>query len=496
MKSLFFLLSSLAISYFCLNILSSIQGYVITSGDQNWFLPIAWAFSETGILFHPLRSPIQDNPEYLLIWHGWLMPWLQGHLNPLREYSHVRLSGDIIALLTFCAYAHYLHRQFGSKYAAICTPALAAVLAYQVGRPELIVSAILIVHFYLERKFDPLPLLASTLALLAITSPAAGLLVSVMLLLRLCASMNDRREFFALLFKLTVVVPLLVYCLTSILSGINPFDWLRGIIDHGQIVSDRFGSGFVQYFVLHSKIPFNFMLLIPLVVIMTLFIRHSDPAIASILALIIVFLIWYLSFRLPLAVYNFLSLAPIILVSFGERLSDINKIIVRQALFSIVLLSLACSMAMGRNGLIDVINFKGGNRVSDWLSAVQALPVNSVIRHNFDGDPFIFSSGIEPSTFLAAVQQGLIPRMDGELHVDMLTEKNSLLPRGDLNDEHSFFLDVQSNSGRLAPLRDSEECILVSNFHPLAPEFFAIPLGRTLKDWSFAIILEEPCIVP
>lgn len=487
---LFFFLSFLSL---ILNVISSLEGSSITSGDQNWFLPIVWAFSETGRLFHPLASPIQGNPEHILIWHGWLMPWLQGHLSPMQGYQHVRLSGDIIALLIFFAYIQYLRSRVDNKYAFISAPAIAALLAYQVGRPELILSAILILYFYFERHFNQFLLLSVTLSLFAVTSPVGGFLIGLMLILRLYPKMASSQSFRILVLQLLVIVPILIYLLTSKIAKIDAFEWLHGILLHGENIYGQNNESFVGYFLINPQIPLNILLIFPLFFIFARFIQTRRLAVL-ILAIICLFFIWYFSFRSPHMVYNFIALAPFLIITFGEKMGEQVKKIKSMALLSIFLFSLVCSASLGRNGVSEFLNLRNGNRVTQWIEEAQGLSPNLLIKFDQKNSyPFVLSAGITASNFLTYSDGNVADWVAKGLTAGVLTGRSVPLSGPLLNEDQFFILDVQANSGRLAPVETYAECLMFSNFQSDAPTFLGVPIGRTLKDWSFAIIEPNIC---
>ncbi|MDG4649149.1 hypothetical protein P6F26_11890 [Roseibacterium sp. SDUM158017] len=460
--------------------LEDVYGVAITSGDENWFFPISWAYSETGMLFHPFATPVPDNPNGELIWHGWLTPLLLGALQPLAGYAHIKLSAHVLALAMLGGYAWFIVKRFGMSAAILCVPILGALFVYQAGRPELLLSGLILAYLLLFERADRLILDGLVLALLAVTSPVAGFMIGILMMLRRADDFPVGRDLLYHIARLCVVVPLLAGALTLFLAGLNPFEWIRGVATHGTVVVLRSDGQFIDCFIRLTEFPMS-VLTIVLALILALSRFQRGQALSSVLLAMFVVSIWLFAIRDPSTVYNLLALTPLVLVDLLERQRRFFMIARSAVIGSMAVLALTSSIALARTGAMSVLNLQNGRNAAGFLDALDGLPTNGRLVFEARSAPLVMSAlGDAVPTYPWDARRVTVR---GHLAMANAAASEGL-------DGPTYRLIVQAHSGRLAPMLLAGECLLANAFHLTRPSIFGVAVGNTYKDFAFAIASE------
>ena len=199
----FVLINGLAVAFFVL--LPRILLMTPIDGDANGFLPQTLEYAKTGELknhlFNPLALFYGINPEDYVTWHGFLMPIFIGSLIPIKSYSAIIATIGIIEMTVILVWVKFslpLVEDFQTAVAvSAATWGLAGWLCGEVGRPEALVSLIVMIALCFTRMKRPwirAMLLGSAIGLCVATSPQAGIIATALIVCFFVATGSDWRN--------------------------------------------------------------------------------------------------------------------------------------------------------------------------------------------------------------------------------------------------------------------------------------------------------------
>jgi hypothetical protein len=172
-KTFTFLALTSAAPFAIIFMILAFNGLPIAVGDKQFFYPVIQNLKTLQQFNHPFLSPISEN-DYSYIWHGLLYPYTEAKLSFTDSYPNIHLSSVTIFVINSILTIKILKPNL---YGYIGVPIFIAIYLYQMGRPELLVSTILLIDA-LARTTSKNSLYLDSLisALLFLTSPLSAFL--------------------------------------------------------------------------------------------------------------------------------------------------------------------------------------------------------------------------------------------------------------------------------------------------------------------------------
>jgi hypothetical protein len=318
----------------------------LPDGDQLVFYPLYLEVAHTGELSHRFYSPIAHGFPAPMNWHGWLQPWLLGHITRL-------LGGDISAALLSEAIfivgglALFIVAQ---KPAAKVPPllvivggmAVAASLSGAKGRPELLAGFVMLGWYALHSRIDknPAKVLVTGVALGALGSihPTVAFLFSLFLF---AYAMVQRHPFpaFGRWLSANLLAAVLVALGAALVVPGGLVSWLTGLAEHAAVTGARPASilGAHHYLLLSTdRFMHGLILLVATLYVLAWLFRTGKASVASLAAIAICLCAaWYFGVRLPPTAYNLLVFVPLA-VCLLLRLPDLPRLANRAIVTSVV----------------------------------------------------------------------------------------------------------------------------------------------------------------
>jgi hypothetical protein len=446
-------------SMLVVRLLGAGSGVPIPAGDQIVFLPVAYEWSSHGRFEHPFWT-FPGASSSLYNWHGWLYPIVLSWFPTTREPQTVLLSATVLALLslgTFVVYAR-IARLRAAEAAALLVP-LGAIVTYQIGRPESLLSGLWGVGLALERtlpgqRFDAAA--AALLGLGIVTQPVVSVAALLVFVLYAACTDPDPRASAARAARVAGGALLVALVLTAVCSPLSLGDWLRGLRANAEYVASRAGGGvapLVHYFLLEPSLPVSVIYL----ALGALSLRAAwrgarspgSRCLAAGASLALVAFVTLMALRVPATVYNLVALAPPIL---AVALRHTTRAAMRVSLGA-ALVAASASLALG---CFTVLASSRSTSLADLQAQLRALSPCALAP--------------DASSWLAAA--GAL----GEAH---LCRPGAACPAR---------LLVQANTGLLEPPAELDGLALaVDDFQRHPPSVGGLALGRTSKAYAHAL---------
>ena len=349
------------------------NGYPIAVGDKQWFYPVIYSIKHLNQLSHPFLSPItSDNNNY--VWHGFLFPILQSLFVYHDDYSKIEFSSVIIWILN-CLLFIKIIKITGIKSFAIFIIS-AAIFNYQMGRPELFVSTVLLIDYCLEKEgyHERSPIFTSFISatLLAI-SPVSFIIYFFFTL----AKIEDIKKASNLKNPIYyILTPLFVY--VYFILTVNDFTfsaWMKGIYAHSKVVTAAKSSNVYEGYLFGNLfLPFLFVGYLGCLISLMLNIKTKAQ---FCLTALFIFVAYWLSIRTALRIYNTIPFMPFILIYSRKHenvLSKINFII-------ILFLAFYCAKGITLNKTRDMLITIGkGNSFIFLEESIKEVELNKTIQ--------------------------------------------------------------------------------------------------------------------
>jgi hypothetical protein len=242
-QSQWFFLSFAAISYISVSLFlfyQSIQGYPLPVGEKDWFYPVIFNLRLKGELSHPYTSPIHET-DLRFMWHGVLFPIVQNFFNIFNEFHRIEFSSICIVFIN-CFLILLLLKPILSHW--LLVPIALSVYLYQIGRPELLVSTVLLIDLiiikknkFIIRNYVYRPFISATLFVI---SPISSIL-HFFFWLSIEKSKQGLFNKNNLLYL--ILTPLIVYCyFKTFVTGFDFQEWISGIWYHKK----QYGSDILE----------------------------------------------------------------------------------------------------------------------------------------------------------------------------------------------------------------------------------------------------------
>lgn len=432
------------------------------SGDNAIFASTSYYHHMTGNIANPLYNPLQGNLESLIYWHGWFMPWLQSIAMPKPEYQSFLYSCLFFTIITIFLYSFAMKKFSIWSNSAVLLITL-SVLFYQWGRPELIISLLVSVFIAVRAMGIRNSIIdGSLLGLCFCTSPTAavtlGLIWSQVALFEkpFIKAVRDGTVSFV-----TAVTTVLV--LSTSIAEFNVLKWFIGILEHATIIGSRENSGsFFRYYFWAPEFP---GLIFSVILVSILAWKFAAKMDWLQITLLMVLVIWVAS-RLtsPYTVYNFIFLIPPAVyvattTSIFASMKNGQPIGIRMALALVLVLS---SFSTLRATILNLDLALNGAGAQEMAALISKLP----------------SKGVLQTSSLSVAANLTFAKENDSNRVEFAGTSSS-----------RYRIDTQAFTGRLSPLLlNACERVIINKFHTDRPSLFGIPLGRTHKDWAFAIV--------
>ncbi len=420
---------------------AAISGMPLPAGDQDYFLPVASVYAETGALRHPFFSPIAGNRDNEMVWHGWLMPVLQG-LAAGPGYETSLVPGVVLAAVLVMAWAALLGRA-----ALVGVPILLALFLYQLGRPEQVASATLLLLAVAWRlRWGHIPVAGLAIGLTGIAAPVVGVAAGLVEAVRL-AEAHGRIAALAPRVAAVAAIALAVAAGVTVQAGPVPLaDWIAGLEAHAAMIAGRDDTaGLLHYALFQPRMPGVAVHLALLVLWLGTIWRDRGPGWWLAPAAALLGWVWFTALRLPPTIYNATALIPLVLVLVAQTRSPATRPL-------LLIGAVAGWIAIGLAGRDAVVGLRGGADPQALRAALATLPPGARVRTDSVAFAMIAREVLGPARVLHGAMPG----------------------------EAAFRLIPQAYSGRPAPEVPPSACLRIATFHPVP-----------LKDWAFG--LTGPC---
>lgn len=354
-------------------LMASSNGYPIAVGDKQWFYPVIYNIKNLNELSHPFLSPIiSENNNF--VWHGFLFPIIQSLFVYYDDYSKIELSSVIIWILNCFLFIKIIKVTNVKSFAIFIISA--AIFNYQMGRPELLVSTVLLIDYYLEKKgyHERGPIFASFIsATLFCISPVSFIIYFFFNLSKVEDIKNASNLKNPIYYILT---PLFVYIYFILTVKDFTFSaWMKGIYAHSKILTGaKSSSDYDGYLFGNLFLPLLFVGYLGCLVSLVSSIKTKTQFVFNAL---FIFVAYWFSIRTALQIYNTIPFVPFILISSGKNenaLSKINFII-------ILLFSFYCAKGITLNKTRDMlITIEKGNPARLLEESIKNVELNKTIQ--------------------------------------------------------------------------------------------------------------------
>jgi hypothetical protein len=444
----------------CVQVSFAWIGLPIPDGDATYFLPVAMEMAR-GEFAHPYWHPAgSENTQFN--WHGWLYPFALSILPTTKTAQTVVFSATLfglISVLPFLAFA--LLRRLAPAVAIALMLVVVNIALYQLGRPEGMVTFLIgigLVWLALRKSPKITDLfLCFVCALILVSQPVIGVAMLICLALYICHTSTGLP---IMLLRGTLCCLgsiLLAIILTMAFTPVPISSWLEGLQANAALTTDRTDllslESFFAYWIANPKIPFAFLFLL----IFALLARSGLATkttyhylISLFLLLLLIAFVILMGLRLPATIYNFIALIPLALAVFALKA---EQYWFRQ------------SFLFGLAGIATL---------SISHSAVQtATASNGVSIHQFQ------TKIAELEHCPVRVSSSLWPAAAEAIGRDRLCRSSRSC---------TVLVVPQANSGlSIAPSQMNGIALSHSYFRQDGPRFIGIPVGRTRKDYAFAV---------
>ena len=452
-------------------VITSMPGY-----DSQWFFPVAYWHLFSNDLIHPVATPMSNGPgEYN--YHGWLWPMLISKLSPTVTYTNVLLTSNILVITAFISFFLNSIRFSSFQIFALFSPIFTVLLSYQVNRPELLITNLLLIYFLISsiKNFKNIQSILEGLlwGLMFLTSPVTAVLISLLFVLDNFRLKESARHFVLKTLAQSLIAILVVIVATEIFTKFGISGWFAGLRDHASIINENKPdfSSFFTYYVVNHSFPAPFLVLCILLILNTSNIIQAKLHTLDktfLWAGFGIILIFLLSQLMVIArVYVIISLLPFMWGSFVQ---------IRNSL--------------GRNSTKSFIYFCFGFLL---LASMAILTRETLMR--IDG----IDRGVKPKVLISKLEEirkktpSQLKVYSNNSHVMMLLHShyqslNSLTLN---SDEADLLILTQAHSGLRSPPDLVKYELIINNFHSSPPQFLNVPLGGTQKDWAFAFYIKK-----
>lgn len=437
-------------------------GMAPADGDPTCFLPVARELANGRGWCHPYWTPgeLIGGPYN---WHGWLYPFALSWADWSEDPTGVIATATMLAVVNVFVLIPALYALRTPILPASCAIAsMAAVAFFQVGRPESAATFLLLlgalVAISVRDAILRITLLGVSLGLVAAAQPTVGAGAAVALATFLFATEPSGRDALSRTILAGMLSAATLLIATLLWTPFSLAEWAAGLgksrahlANHPEV-----GLGhFVDYYISFPALPFAVLFLVAFLVISFLLVRRRFVSGASwvfVASSVLVAWVWVLIFalRAPATFYNLIAFSPIILLA-------LRVVASRRVNFLLI-------VALGFAGL-GGLSFTTANQAAS-LSGVRAQVLQTRV------------SELPPDCRIAAAPSALMV-------IDQVIPRSRICA---LPERCDVYVMLQANTGLHAPPSEFAGMSLVENhFHPRAPRLLGVPIGRTFKDYAFAL---------
>jgi len=338
--------------------LTSLRMYPVLTGDAAWFLPPILSVSKHEMPINPIRNPLlTKNCEVIDFshpdnynWHGFGMQLLFGSLIKNTDYKYIKIIAAIIQSLIL-VFAYITSFQIAAQSSKLIKPFdiagaifLMAIYPYTMfdGRPEqlclLLLSIALIAILFSDIRMHPVILGIIEGAIFTV-SPVVAIIAAPLFLIYIIFNYTRCRNAI-----LNIAFLFFMSCIAVfILKLFWPFSfstWFSGmyLFSKQAIIPTWNDTGYLNYWLIAPNRPLLLPLLIFSLVLLAYYIYirsfKNKPItyLLWILYALLIFLVWYFSFRTAARNYNltpfsFLMMSIIYMKTCNYKLLFFNKMI-------------------------------------------------------------------------------------------------------------------------------------------------------------------------
>jgi hypothetical protein len=352
---------------------SAVEGYPIPIGDREWFYPVIFNLLNFGNLAHPNSSPIgEQGGNY--IWHGFLFPVIQQIFSISNKYSQIEFSGVIIWLINCLLFILVVGiRSFPSLIIFIIS---VSIYSYHIGRPDILVSTVLLLDWYLYKKNyygKPLILMPLVLSIIFCISPLVPLVYIFIMAIRYEKINYTYLNFENL--KYILLFPLYIYFLFLMsVSDFTIIEWFEGIIKHAFSISSASPGGDFHYYL--TNMQYLQYIFIVMAAGFLILIDRSTRSLTHLgLLVAFCFLIYFFAFRSAPLIHKAVQYVPAVILLYNYENKKLSKLII----LLLVCFSIVCVKGMYGKVFDLSLALKRGHSANYLEESVNSIPAGKVI---------------------------------------------------------------------------------------------------------------------
>lgn len=376
--------------------ISGFYGFPISLGDKEGFYPVIHNLSSNNEFSHPFMcftcEERMGNPfKTKFMNHGFLFPWIQSSLLFFSEYEKIETASSLLFLINGFVLIYIINLKVKKNFIIFIIGI--SIYLYQIGRPELIISLILAVDWYITKQkyFNYQIILTSSIsALLFSVSPVALILYFPYIFLKNNYFKLDNKYYLSISYYLLTPI-LIVLIFHLFVNQFTFFEWIQGLIKAsghyhpvnilpGKNYEDFGHSSLHEIFIYFIKGP-RFLPFLFICIFVCFFGLIKDciqtNKLIILFTLIFISLLFWFGIRRTIFIYNILAFIPFILLMLKEdesRFSKINKILLSVFSLACVASLLFYSIYKPIYTLID------GNNVKDLKYSLATIEDTQTVQ--------------------------------------------------------------------------------------------------------------------
>ena len=459
---------------------AALNSVPMLAGDHAFFTPVVQQMRLTGELTQPWVLHMAGTK---FNWHSWLYPTLASLLPFTDDYYRIGAGLLLPVVSLTLLFAWFVLRPRLTLTGILLIPVMFAVALYQSPRFELLSShfvclAIPLLFRSEAPSFKGHAALAVLVALTALAQPTVGFYASVALAMALLLWSRSLAQFLALAAGYAAAVLAIVVLATELHPQLSFAEWLGALLTQARVLSGRSDGSFIFYNITEPGLFLKLVYLLSLPLLGLALWREAGgerslpwkrPLLAALFLLAAV-VVWFTSIRLPGTVYNLVGLAPIILYA-------LHLLANRSWPGRPLALALLAAALVGSSASIAyraAFAWQSVEGVSAASFRTAIAPLGSA--RSEIGAP----SQLIPYVAQVLPQARLVTWPRAEF---VETEEVRRLA----NRPPPILIVVQADSGWQAPPEQPGYRLALDRFHRSPPAVAGMTIGRTRKDFAFAV---------
>jgi hypothetical protein len=356
----FFMLATAILIYFHVD-------PVFPKYDDGWYFLVSYSWLNglgfTNYWVSPIHSTIFN-------WHGFTQPIVIALLSPCNTLACVEIGLGMLQVIYLLVWTVAVESLKPSPLLRICLYAIGLSVMLQFSaRHELLASiemTLLFIGFTALSRREQYPVRAilagAVTGLVAVTDPAASILVGLSCAAAICSLRNHSANLSGIVAELCILSATAALSVAFCLTVIYPYtalDWISGIREMSVAIASRQDNqgfmNFMKYFFFSRFSPMLGVMFVPLGFAIIRTLNAADrsswlaTAITTITAILVIADLYWTSIRVPATYYNFNAIVPtlsLIVVAMVSSTPDrsVSKGVVILSLF---IFASGCSIALG-----------------------------------------------------------------------------------------------------------------------------------------------------